>query len=160
MAGATVFLAYFEWMPPSDDNNEQTALAFLGLPVWMLIVAAGGSIALRIGFSLLPLAFGGWGIVSSYERFKNIKSAPDLNGDDLFTISDVPFALFNILTEVGHRYSDTLSETKMGVFLEITTSPYSIFWSITLTLFVYVMMVQGLYMVWTYRHADDGEEAD
>lgn len=155
MICAAAFLSYFELMPPNDDNNEQTALAFLGLPVWMLVVALGGSVALKIGLSLLPLAFGGWGIASSYERLQEIRKMPDLNNDGLFTISDIPSAIFSIFVEVGRKYSHILVDTKVGVFLEITTNPYSTFWSIALTFIVYFMMAQGLHIIWTYQPDND-----
>lgn len=157
MLGGSAFLWYLGWMPANDANGLQTALAFWGLFIWMVVVAISGGIAIRIGLSFPPLTFGGWGIVSSYERFDEIRQSPDLNGDGLFSISDVPSAIASIFLEPGRRLSDEMAISEIGPFLEITTDPYSVFWSIVFSILVYFMMITALSVIWTYEdESDDG----
>ena len=148
-AGCGVYMKYFGLIPQEDGFTGRGLLFWTGLPFWLLLVMAWRGPSIRLGLSLLPLAMGGWAVVSSMDRFDEIYRSPDLNGDGIFSISDVPAATYDIVFDVGHQMAKTATESPGGKFFELRTSRFWFeLWSIVMTIMTYVMTAIFLSTIW------------
>lgn len=69
------------------------------------------------------------GFVLVLAKFFNFASNPDLNYDGKFTISDLPHAAIQIVTEPGLFLQNIVAETPIGAFLELNAGNPSLVWS-------------------------------
>lgn len=100
----------------------------------------------RIILALISGAFGVWALKCSYERLEGLLAHPDAIGDGRFTLSDVPLALFQVITEVGVRYQVIIAHSRFGSFLEISADDPSLLWTIVLTIFSFWFGIGGPWM--------------
>lgn len=156
IVGAVVLL-YFGWMPENDDTNQQTNLAFGGLPVWLALVLIFGGPALKFGISLAPISLGVWAVVTTWQEFLAIKLSPDLNSDGRFSISDIPSALGDIFLAPGRRAAEQFLNTPAGQFLEISGNSSAFLWPFVFTFFAYVMAIFGTFAVLTFTPVDEDD---
>jgi hypothetical protein len=77
------------------------------------------------------------------ERLESISQKPDLNGDGVFNISDVPPAVYALLTTVGDNIQSTalgMRRAEIAKFLQMSADPPNPFWSILLSGFFYFLL--------------------
>ena len=112
-------------------------------------MAAQGKHTLRDRAKGLPMLFVGGLILfnTSVERFLLILNEPnvrDANRDGVFTISDIPGNIWDILVAPGVEFESLLADSEIGVFLELSATNPNWFFSIIVTSIVYKLFYGGL----------------
>jgi hypothetical protein len=112
-----------------------------------------GKIIGRLILAVPLLVLSCWMLYASIEA---VSRSSDTNGDGIFTISDLPKYVFDIIIAPGDKYQDMFSKTSVGIFLEMSSVDQSVFWSLAFTAFTYFIFFFGIYALFGGLEEADG----